>query len=133
MLVNLAILLSFIPLIRAWSYTGDMTWGHGGIGSCGRHYTNSCTVVRVAESMMSNVNGTNLHDNPLCGINITIKYQNHQFNATVLDTCKSCLYADINVTPGLFSRMSDLATGRVHGVDWWFLDGDGSRPSLYNK
>ncbi|KAI0096216.1 RlpA-like double-psi beta-barrel-protein domain-containing protein-containing protein [Nemania sp. FL0031] len=92
----------------AIAFSGDMTWYHAGLGSCGQVNADSDAVVALSTSQPGH-----------CGQMINIHYNGKTAQAKVVDSCPGCASGSIDASPSVFSKLADLDAGRVH-VDWSF-------------
>ncbi|KAI9255786.1 RlpA-like double-psi beta-barrel-protein domain-containing protein-containing protein [Phascolomyces articulosus] len=64
-------------------------------------------------------NGANPNNNPICGDKIDINGPNGSVTVTIVDTCPTCAYGDIDLSPAAFSKLADLNDGRIN-INWSF-------------
>jgi len=113
---HLALLLSLLSPTLTHAYTGDLTYYAPALGSCGTTSTPSDPIVALSVPMMAN--GANPNANPKCNRRIRIRYAGVVHEATVVDTCEGCGWADVDASPGLFRAVAPGGDGRVGGVEW---------------
>ncbi|KAI0597423.1 riboflavine-aldehyde-forming enzyme [Biscogniauxia sp. FL1348] len=94
---------------RAAAFAGDMTYYYPGLGSCGSTNGNGDPVVALSP----------IEHAGNCGRSINIHYAGHTTSAVVVDTCPGCAPGSIDVSPVVFSQLSDPSAGRVQ-VTWEF-------------
>ena len=108
------------------TYTGDMTYSAPGLGACGHiNYENEdiCAVSHVIYDRASN--SANPNTNPLCGHTLKATHRDSQGNTyksivlTVVDRCEACAAHDIDLSPGAFEQLEDLAVGRAKVIWEW--------------
>ncbi len=101
-------------------YTGDITHYSTGLGSCGITNRDTDAIVALSVPMMNN--GANPNTNPLCGKTISVfnPTTGTTTQATVVDTCQACAYADVDMSPTLFTTVAPTGNGRVQGIEWGF-------------
>jgi hypothetical protein len=99
---------------------GDITYYDGGLGACGMNVDPTGNGIALPFAFM----GTQSNGNPYCYRSLTIynPATGVSAQAEVMDKCEGCDGRSIDLTPALFSTLTnnDLGLGRVHGVDWWF-------------
>ena len=96
---------------------GDITYYDGGLGACGTNVDLTGNGIALLFAFM----GTQSNGNPYCYRTLTIYNPATGIlaQAEVMDKCEGCDGRSINLTPALFSTLTDndLGLGRVHGVD----------------
>ena len=99
---------------------GDITYYDGGLGACGTNVDPTGNGIALPFAFM----GTQSNGNPYCYRTLTIynPATGISAQAEVMDKCEGCDGRSIDLTPALFSTLTDndLGLGRVHGVNWWF-------------
>lgn len=109
-------LLAFLPV--AFAISGIMTFWEPSVGSCGAYSTKDDMVVAISKDIMNNYNGGNPNHNPLCFTHITITNSaGVSQDATIVDTCESCLVDHIEVTEPLFQKFDNPDKGHTQ-VSW---------------
>jgi len=105
------------------SFSGDGTFFSTGLGSCGMTNKDTDYIVAVSEILYDAAsNGPNPNSNPLCGKRISISYGGATATATIVDRCTGCAKYSIDMTISLFQVFAPLSVGRIHNVEWSFLD-----------
>lgn len=99
------------------SYSGDATYYGTGLGSCGHDSKDTDLIVALNYRQMDN--GANPNKNPLCGKKITAKGPSGSVTVTIVDTCPGCAEGDLDLSPAAFSKIANMALGRVP-VTWSF-------------
>ncbi|KAH8093159.1 RlpA-like double-psi beta-barrel-protein domain-containing protein-containing protein [Cristinia sonorae] len=97
------------------THTGRGTWFNVGLGNCGQWNSNSDPIVAISKSLYDQNGGSN------CGqwLTITNTANGKTANGYVRDSCPSCGYNDIDLSPSLFQKLGSLDTG-VLKVSWHF-------------
>jgi hypothetical protein len=99
---------------------GDITYYNGGLGACGTNVDPTGNGIALPFAFM----GAQSNGNPYCYRTLTIynPATGLSAQAEVMDKCEGCDGRSIDLTPALFSSLTndDLGLGRVHDVDWWF-------------
>ncbi|TFK84817.1 hypothetical protein K466DRAFT_588615 [Polyporus arcularius HHB13444] len=96
----------------------------GGIGSCGRSYSDPDLVVAVDHATMATFAGTETDPtrNPLCGRQMVITSpDNKAITVTVEDTCFICSIGSVDLTRGAFQLLAPLSAGIIHGISWTLI------------
>jgi hypothetical protein len=102
-------------------YTGDITFydPDGNYGSCGDKIQNSEDAVALPLSMMKAVSSKS-NGHPWCGKKIAIQFNGQTFTATVKDSCPGCNDGDVDMTSGLFKKVTGgTVDGRGKGLAKW--------------
>lgn len=102
-------------------YSGDITFydPDGNYGSCGDKIQNSEDAVALPLSMMQSVSSKS-NGHPWCGKKIAIEFNGQTFNAIVKDSCPGCKNGDVDMTSGLFKKVTGGAVdGRGKGLAKW--------------
>lgn len=99
------------------SYSGDATYYGTGLGSCGLDSKDSDLIVALNYGQMKN--GANPNKNALCGKKITAHGPSGSVTVTIVDTCPGCAVGDLDLSPAAFSKIANMALGRVP-VTWSF-------------
>ncbi|CDH56514.1 hypothetical protein RO3G_05068 [Lichtheimia corymbifera JMRC:FSU:9682] len=97
------------------SYSGKATWYTVSLGSCGSTNSDSELVAAMNHAQMEN--GANSNNNPNCGRRVSIKGPKGSVTVKVVDTCPSCPYGNIDLSPAAFKRIADLDDG-VAPIKW---------------
>lgn len=100
-------------------FSGDGTWYTPGLGSCG--ITNSASDLIGAMNYIQMDNGANPNANPNCGRYVLIKGPNGTVKVKITDTCPTCAYGSIDLSPAAFEKIANLDTGRVT-IHWTWVD-----------
>ncbi|KAL1631702.1 hypothetical protein SLS56_004376 [Neofusicoccum ribis] len=110
------------------AHTGDLTYYAPGLGACGETSTDSDDIVSLSYKIWDEVQtGSDPNQVVLCGKKIRARRFNEDVNAersvdlTVVDRCTGCEPTDIDVSPGAFTKLAPVASGRVT-VTWAWLD-----------
>ncbi|VUC30919.1 unnamed protein product [Clonostachys rosea] len=120
-----SLLLATVAATSAVAYTGDMTYFHQGLGSCGQTKSDSDAV--VALSALDYGEWANPNEATVCGKWIKITASNGKTaRAQVWDKCPGgeCVSGGIDVSPSVFTQIADLSVGRLT-VTWEYEDGTG--------
>lgn len=99
------------------SHSGDATYYDAGLGSCGQVSENSDMIVALNHGQMAN--GANPNNNELCGKTITAHGPKGSVTVKIVDTCPGCANGDLDLSPAAFSKIADMAQGRVP-ITWDF-------------
>ena len=103
-------------------YTGEITHysPSDGTGSCGKTFADTDLVCALSTEMMAN--GANPNNNPKCHQSITLTNPNNpgSWKAQIVSTCEGCAYADVDLSPTLFSMVAPDGDGRVSRISWSF-------------
>jgi len=97
------------------THKGRGTWFNVGRGNCGLEDTNVDPIVAISKTMYDQNNGGN------CNQWIEIKYGGKNVYAKIRDSCQSCGYYDIDMSPATFKGLTSLATGQIE-VSWSFMN-----------
>ncbi|KAL1950723.1 hypothetical protein VTO73DRAFT_5847 [Trametes versicolor] len=99
--------------IEKRSRTGRGTWFEVGLGACGKTNKDSDKIIAISSNIYNN--------GAYCDKKVTIKNtaNSKTATATVRDECPGCGSNDIDMSPSLFEKLSDLDTG-VLTVSWSF-------------
>ena len=109
-------LLAFLPV--SFAISGNMTYWDPSLGSCGAQSTGDDMVVAISKDIMNNYNGGNPNHNPLCFTHITITNSaGVSQDATIVDTCESCLVDHIDASKAVFQKFDDPKNGYTW-VSW---------------
>ncbi|KAI8338744.1 RlpA-like double-psi beta-barrel-protein domain-containing protein-containing protein, partial [Chlamydoabsidia padenii] len=92
-------------------FSGDGTYYDVGLGSCGISNNNNQLVAALNAPQMNN--GPNPNLNMLCNKSIRVTGPKGSVTVKIVDTCPSCHYGSVDLSPSAFNRISDLPRGRV--------------------
>jgi len=101
-------------LMARSNYKGRGTWFDVGLGNCGLEDTNSDPIVAISKTLYDQNNGGN------CNQWIKINYGGKSVHAKIRDSCQSCGYYDLDMSPATFKGLSSLGTGQIE-VSWNFM------------
>ncbi|KAF8919067.1 RlpA-like double-psi beta-barrel-protein domain-containing protein-containing protein [Mucidula mucida] len=95
------------------THEGRGTWYYTGLGNCGWENNDNDKIVAIAKSRYDAENGSN------CGqwMQIVNKSNGRSVMARTVDSCESCTYNDIDMSPSAFNAISSLDVGQIT-VDW---------------
>lgn len=88
--------------------------------SCHLAAVDDAPVVAISVAMMNN----QPHEDPVLNrrceskIKIWNEVTYKAWEAYVIDTCESCGYMDLALSPGLFRKVAPYAKGRTHNIAW---------------
>ena len=86
---------------------------HFQLGNCGVYNRPTEHIVALATSMYNH--------GQHCGSHIQAWYQGRSIIATVVDSCTGCAEQDIDLSPSAFLTLAPLGVGRLHGIEWDFV------------
>jgi len=101
--------------------TGDMTYYTLGMGACGTDNTGDDLTLNIV-ALSHDLMGSLSNDNPYCGKNISITYNDKSTTATVRDKCMGCSYDAIDVSEKVFEYLVGGTTAGRVSVQWFFID-----------
>lgn len=113
------------------STSGRATFYDVGMGNCGWQNSGSENVVALNTAQY----GSTSQVSSVCGKTITINYNGKKEQATIVDSCPTCGYGDIDLSKSLFSSLTDgdMALGQMQ-VSWsWGSDDNDSSSSSKKK
>ena len=113
-----------LPTNYGGIYDGDLTYYAPGLGACGVKSSKSDMIVAVSHLLFDSVQqGSNPNTNPLCGMKIRARRPDgdRSIDLKVVDRCTGCQYRDLDVSPGAFQKLAEIAQGRV-SVEWAWLE-----------
>ena len=113
-----------LPTNYGGVYDGDLTYYAPGLGACGMKSSESDMIVAVSHLLFDSVQqGSNPNTNPLCGMKLRARRPDgdRSIALKVVDRCTGCQYRDLDVSPGAFRRLAEIAQGRV-SVEWAWLE-----------
>ncbi|EIW74044.1 plant expansin [Coniophora puteana RWD-64-598 SS2] len=116
---------STLPPFLVGTQTGDGTFYTPGLGACGITNTEQDMIVAVSETLFDTFpgyTGTNPNNNPVCNQKISATYGSITINVTVTDRCTACALTDLDFTPAGFQQFAPETAGRIHGVQWDWID-----------
>ncbi|KAH9480184.1 hypothetical protein JR316_0006782 [Psilocybe cubensis] len=101
---------------RRITHVGRGTWFYPGLGNCGWRNGNNDLILAIGKGFYDRNGGGN------CGqyVQITNTANGKTAYGLTVDSCQSCGDNDIDMSPGLFSQISTLATGQIQ-VSWHFM------------
>lgn len=105
-------------------YNGDLTYYAPGLGACGIKSSKSEMIVAISHLLFDSVQqGSNPNTNSLCGMKLRARRPDgdRSIDLKVVDRCTGCQYRDLDVSPGAFQRLAEIAQGRV-SVEWAWLE-----------
>jgi hypothetical protein len=107
------------PFSKRSQFTGVGTWYGAGvsIGNCGWQSSGTESVVALNTAQY----GSTDEISPYCGQTVTISYNGMTKQATVVDSCPTCFYGDLDLSKSLFSAFTgnDLDLGVIQ-IQWSF-------------
>ncbi|KAI7862890.1 RlpA-like double-psi beta-barrel-protein domain-containing protein-containing protein, partial [Spinellus fusiger] len=96
-------------------YSGDGTYYYTELGSCGDYSDDWDYIAAVNTDQMENDDNPN--DNPNCGRIINVEGPDGTVQVEAVDTCPTCDWGDIDLSPAAFSEIAGLNEGRVP-ISW---------------
>jgi len=96
-------------------HTGRGTWFHVGLGNCGLWNIDTNPMVAIAKGLYDS------NDGGYCNQWVEINYNGRTVHAMVRDSCQSCGYGDLDMSPGTFEDLAALAVGEID-ISWHFMD-----------
>ncbi|CAO3582182.1 unnamed protein product [Absidia cylindrospora] len=99
-----------LPLEKR-QYSGDGTWYDVSLGSCGTTNDNNEMVAALNAPQMKN--GPNPNNNNICNRRIRVTGPKGSVTVKIVDTCPSCKYGSVDLSPSSFKNIADLSAGRV--------------------
>ncbi|KAI9361054.1 RlpA-like double-psi beta-barrel-protein domain-containing protein-containing protein, partial [Pilaira anomala] len=93
------------------SFSGDGTFYHTGLGSCGWDNSNDELIAALNAPQMQN--GANPNNNPNCGKYINVKGPKGSVRVKIVDTCPPCVKGDVDLSYAAFAKIADMEKGRV--------------------
>ncbi|KAI9310275.1 RlpA-like double-psi beta-barrel-protein domain-containing protein-containing protein [Dichotomocladium elegans] len=100
-------------------FSGDGTFYNTGLGSCGITNTDDDFIAALNSAQMNN--GPNPNNNPICGRKVRINGPKGSVTVAITDTCPTCAFGDIDLSPAAFAEIADFAAGRVP-IDWVWIN-----------
>ncbi|KAF9049463.1 Non-catalytic module family EXPN protein [Hymenopellis radicata] len=106
-----------VDIEKRVSHEGRGTWYETGLGNCGWWNNDNDKIVAIAKSRYDAENGSN------CGqwMQIVNKANGRSVMAKTVDSCESCGYDDIDMSPAAFNAISSQDVGLLT-VDWHFMN-----------
>jgi len=108
---------------------GDATYYYpnGGIGACGMEIKNEDVVCALGAELydMTTVNG-NPNVNEVCGKCIRVEYNSKSVECVIRDRCSGCMGNSIDLTSGVFEKLTLLSVGRIE-VSWAWCNSNNSK------
>lgn len=103
-------------LEKKTTHTGRGTWFHVGEGNCGKWNVDSDHIVAVPKSLYDQNKGSN------CGqyVRITNRDTGKTVYGLTRDSCPSCGWGDLDMSPSLFEELAPLSKGVVN-ISWNFM------------
>lgn len=95
----------------ATTHSGDATYFHAGLGSCGGMSADTDYVVAISARIWTRA---------LCGKQILASSGPRSVAVTIVDTCPGCAAGDLDLSPAAFKRLGNLSDGRIP-VTWRFI------------
>ncbi|KAI7862897.1 RlpA-like double-psi beta-barrel-protein domain-containing protein-containing protein [Spinellus fusiger] len=115
LLASAAQLALAAPVEERGSFSGDGTYYNTGLGSCGWWSKDTDYIVAVNAPQMAN--GANPNNNRNCGKWINVKGPKGSVKVFTVDTCPTCTYGSLDLSPAAFAKIADMSAGRVH-ITW---------------
>ncbi|ELR15053.1 riboflavin aldehydeforming enzyme, putative [Acanthamoeba castellanii str. Neff] len=113
--LTFAILLAV--LASALAFDGDGTYYNVGLGACGQYNNNNQLVAALNKPQFGSSPGGNPNHNPNCGRQALVHGPKGQVQVTIVDMCPACGWGSLDLSPAAFSKIADMAQGRVH-ITW---------------
>lgn len=138
--LTFAILLAV--LASALAFDGDGTYYNVGLGACGQYNNNNQLVAALViappprtytltfpnlllifvnimqnKPQFGSSPGGNPNHNPNCGRQALVHGPKGQVLVTIVDMCPACGWGSLDLSPAAFSKIADMAQGRVH-ITW---------------
>ncbi|EED18768.1 riboflavin aldehyde-forming enzyme [Talaromyces stipitatus ATCC 10500] len=111
-----------LPTSHGGPYSGDLTYYGPALGACGITSSDSDSICAVSHIIFDAVQtGSNPNANPLCGLKMRLRRNEHSVDVTVVDRCVGCKATDIDTTTSVFGKLADIDQGRVN-VEWAWLE-----------
>jgi hypothetical protein len=103
-------------LEKRGTHKGRGTWFNVGTGNCGKHNVDSDHIVAISKSLYDKNKASN------CDQWIKIKdvKNGKVFYGKTRDSCPSCSYYDLDLSPSLFKKFESLDKG-VLSLSWNFM------------
>lgn len=95
----------------AKTHSGDATYFHPGLGSCGGRSADTDYVVAISARIWTRA---------LCGKQILASSGPRSVTVTIVDTCPGCAAGDLDFSPAAFKKLGNLSDGRIP-VTWKFI------------
>ena len=94
---------------------------HRGLGACG---WNVDTSSQIEVALPSAFMGPQSNTNPYCGRALALLDPSTGITqqGIVGDKCTGCVDRAVDLTDALFQALVPTGDGRVHGIEWWFID-----------
>ena len=106
---------------KSLSRTAACPDDHRGLGACGWNVdTSSQMGVALPFAFM----GPQSNTNPYCGRSLALLDPSTGITqqGIVGDKCNGCVDRAVDLTDVLFHALVPTGDGRVHGIEWWFID-----------
>ncbi|KAJ7147138.1 RlpA-like double-psi beta-barrel-protein domain-containing protein-containing protein [Mycena crocata] len=109
---------TLVELDKRVTHTGRGTWYHSnvGTGNCGYKDSDSSPVVAISKARYDANRGANCNQ----WIQITNKANGKVAYGKTRDSCESCDTSSLDMSPGLFQKLSTLSTGEIT-ISWHFM------------
>ncbi|CAG8591183.1 10283_t:CDS:1 [Ambispora leptoticha] len=102
-------------------YSGKATYYNPGLGACGVDANDNSMVVAIsAPNFDPMIQNGNPNKNTLCGKRVRIYYGDKFVDGVVADRCPVCKLGDIDLSPAMFSQLTELERGFIT-VEWGYL------------
>ncbi|KAK2756170.1 hypothetical protein FQN54_005578 [Arachnomyces sp. PD_36] len=101
------------------NHVGQATFFITGLGSCGDYNNGEVDdIVALSHGLM----GEKSYDNKHCNQQVMISYNGRHARGIVKDKCMGCVGESIDLSLHLFRQLADPGAGRLHGVEWHFVN-----------
>lgn len=106
-------------------HSGDGTFYATGLGACGITNSDTDMIAAIAHDNFDTFpgyNGVNPNNNPICGKQVVASYGGKSVTVTITDRCGGCNTDALDFSPSAFSVLADQSIGRIHNVQWHFIN-----------
>ncbi|KAK0439852.1 riboflavin aldehyde-forming enzyme [Armillaria borealis] len=115
-MVSAAPIAAAAELAKRTDHVGRGTWFYPGKGNCGYVDGNNDKILAMAKSFYDANGGSNCNQ----WVEIVNEGNGKSAYGLLRDSCESCGWNDIDMSPGLFEELDDLSTGELT-VKWHFM------------
>ncbi|KAF7767924.1 hypothetical protein Agabi119p4_7167 [Agaricus bisporus var. burnettii] len=107
-----------VHLEKRITHTGRGTWFHVGLGNCGKWNKDSDYIVAISKDLYDNNKASNCDQY----VEITNTDNGRTIHALTRDSCPSCGYYDLDLSPDAFKALAPLDQGVMKKMKWHFMN-----------
>ncbi|KAG7440827.1 uncharacterized protein BT62DRAFT_982948 [Guyanagaster necrorhizus] len=104
-------------LEKRTDHEGLGTWFYPGWGNCGYYDGDNDKILAMSKSFYDSNGGSNCNQ----WVEIVNEDNGKTAYGLLRDSCESCGWNDIDMSPGLFQELDELSTGEIK-VKWHFME-----------